>query len=426
MTRNRTQKLTRVYVVIVVIGIIIHLTYWLRSLSGLPTLFDVVEALGWTMILPLVFSILGMMILNQQPRNMVGWLMLAGALPVVNPINLYLGYLLTPPTTLTAGLFIILWVDNWSWMPIIFPIFLIPLYFPTGRLPTPRWKWVPRLALALWLIFAVITPFAEEVGPSSGGWGPLPNPIGFLPTDFMNGPIIIIWGIGLLSIVGGSVVSLFVRYRNAQRLERQQLKWLLYAGALFAVYFGFTFFTADSETDSGWRNFFFVSTIIMMPIAIAIAILRYRLYDIDLIIRRTLQYSIVSAVLVLVYFGSVTLIQRSLTSISGAQSPLAIVISTLVIAALFSPLRRRVQAIVDRRFYRQKYDAAQTLARFGTIARDETDLATLVNVMVNVVEETVQPASVRVWLKHGPGQDYHRLIEANFTSGLITPTTITR
>jgi hypothetical protein len=399
MTRNRSQKLTRVYVVLVVIGIIIHLTYWLRSLSGLPTLFDVVEALGWTMILPLVFSILGMMILNQQPRNMVGWLMLAVALPVLNPINLYLGYLLTPPTTLTVGLFIILWVDSWSWIPIIFPVFLIPLYFPTGRLPTPRWKWIPRLSLALWLLFAVITPFEEAVGPSNGGWGPLPNPIGFLSSDFTNGPILIIWGLGLLSIVGGSFGSLFVRYRSAQSLERQQLKWLLYAGALFAVYFGFTFFASDPETDSGWRNFFFVFIIIMMPIAIAIAILRYRLYDIDVIIRRTLVYTILTAALGLVYFGTVVLLQTIIGRTTAEQSPLVIVFSTLLIAALFSPLRRRIQTFIDRRFFRQKYDAGQMLARFAQTARDEVKIEQLTGALSGVVQETMQPSSLTFWLK---------------------------
>jgi hypothetical protein len=190
-----------------------------------------------------------------------------------------------------------------------------------------------------------------------------------------------------------------VRYRSAQSLERQQLKWLLYAGALFAVYFGFTFFASDPETDSGWRNFFFVFIIIMMPIAIAIAILRYRLYDIDVIIRRTLVYTILTAALGLVYFGTVVLLQTVVGRSAAEQSPLVIVFSTLLIAALFSPLRRRIQTFIDRRFFRQKYDAGQMLARFAQTARDEVKIEQLTGALSGVVQETMQPSSLTFWLK---------------------------
>jgi hypothetical protein len=139
--------------------------------------------------------------------------------------------------------------------------------------------------------------------------------------------------------------------------------------------------------------------ILLLPVCLAIAIIRYRLFDIDIIIRRTLVYTVVTALLALVFYGSVLLLQRMFTGLTGQQSPVAIVASTLIIAALFSPLRRRIQDFVDRRFYRRKYDAQQVLARFGAVARSETDLNALTAAQVRVVEETLQPQMVGVWLR---------------------------
>ena len=145
-------------------------------------------------------------------------------------------------------------------------------------------------------------------------------------------------------------------------------------------------------------------TMLLIPASIGIAILRYRLFDIDLIIRKTLQYAALSALLALVYFGSVVLLQTVVGQATDAQSPLVIVVSTLLIAALFAPLRKRVQTAVDRRFYRQKYDAQQVLAQFAITARDETDMDKLTAELVRVVQETMQPEQVSVWLKPVKGE----------------------
>jgi len=194
-----------------------------------------------------------------------------------------------------------------------------------------------------------------------------------------------------------------VRYRRAGRVERQQMKWLLVATAVFAAayipVFLFTDFAFGPDTAI-WSNLWMI-VMPLIPVSIGIAILRYRLYDIDLIIRKTVQYGVLSALLALAYFGSVVLLQTVVGQATDAQSPLVIVVSTLLIAALFAPLRKRVQTAVDRRFYRQKYDAQQVLAQFAITARDETDMDKLTVELVRVVQETMQPQSLSVWIKPG-------------------------
>jgi hypothetical protein len=333
----------------------------------------------------------------------VGWLMMIIALVSGIPDFILVGRLSAPPETLSLGLWLLLWFDGWSWIPLIFPIFLIPLHFPTGRPPSRRWNWVIWLAGGMWLFFVVLGSFSDTLVPTSGGDWSLPNPIGFIPIEVWNGPLMIIWGIGLLTMVSASVVSLFMRYRRAQTVEREQIKWLLFAGAFFVVVYGLTFFLLSAEEsllDNGLTSLLLVASILALPAAITIAIFRYRLYDIDVVIRKTLLYAVLTALLALVYFGSVILLQGLFSRLAGVeQSTLAVVISTLAIAALFTPLRRRIQDAIDRRFYRKKYDAQQVLAQFAQTARDETDLDALLAELVRVVDETLQPEHVSVWLK---------------------------
>jgi hypothetical protein len=207
----------------------------------------------------------------------------------------------------------------------------------------------------------------------------------------------------------GSALSLLVRFRRARGVERQQLKWFTFAAALLAVAL-----VASTVIDNLVSNpaasaaFEIMQAVAAAGIATAvgIAILKHRLFDIDIIIRRTLIYSVLTGLLVLVYFGSVVLLQQLVRSMSGQhQSPLITVVSTLTIAALFTPLRRRVQNGIDRRFYRRKYDAAQVLSAFGVALRDETDLDPLLAQLLKAVEETLQPTQISLWLARGPGAD---------------------
>jgi hypothetical protein len=187
---------------------------------------------------------------------------------------------------------------------------------------------------------------------------------------------------------------------QAREQERQQIKWFAYTAAVMVAGFLLSFtFGAESELlwDLDWLVF--VLGFALLPVATAIAILKFRLYDIDLIINRTLVYGPLTASLAAISFGGIVLMQRAFVMVTGEKSTLAMVASTLVIAALFTPLRRRMQALVDRRFYRRKYKAAKTLAAFNARLRDETELETLSDDVVGVVRETVQPAHVSLWLR---------------------------
>jgi hypothetical protein len=212
-----------------------------------------------------------------------------------------------------------------------------------------------------------------------------------------------------------SVVSLILRYRRSRGDERQQIKWIAFAasfvglGFVSAMVSGLIAFVFAPETWEGtadsaplWFDLLFSVVLLSfggVPAAVGVAVLRYRLYDVDLIINRTLVYGSLTATLAVLYFGSVVSLQAALRVLTGQESTLAIVASTLAIAALFSPLRRQVQGFVDRRFYRRKYDAAKTLAAFNARLRDETDLDALSNDLVGVARGTVQPEHVSLWLR---------------------------
>jgi hypothetical protein len=202
-----------------------------------------------------------------------------------------------------------------------------------------------------------------------------------------------------------AVVSLFARMRRAREVERQQLKWFAYATAvlLSGTILAYTIAEATNAWWVWWVGFI-LSTIglVGLPVSMGIAILRYRLYEIDLIINKTLVYGALTAMLAVMYFVDIVVFQEVLLALTGQTSQLAVVASTLIIAALFNPLRRRIQSFIDRSFYRRKYDAAKTLEEFGTKLRDETDLERISEDLAEVVEETMQPSHISLWLSSFP------------------------
>lgn len=271
-------------------------------------------------------------------------------------------------------------------------VILLPLFFcifPNGRF-APRWtKWAWLIISALFVSMGT----AAEIVP------------GFDATyDAFAGYL---W----MAMVLGSIAIQFYRYRYLSTVnERQQTKWVVFAFLVIVavnvtmllvnpLFLDFTVQQGDNAVRNIIGNATASFPYLMIPIGIGISILRHRLFDIDVIIRRTVQYSLVTAMLAAVYFGSITLIQGSITAVTGTQSPLAIVLSTLLVAALFNPLRRRVQTAVDRRFYRQKYDTQQVLAQFAQTARDEVEIDVLQAELVQVVQETMQPEQISVWVK---------------------------
>jgi len=276
----------------------------------------------------------------------------------------------------------------------------IMVLFPTGRPLSPRWGWLIYFGLVLGGVILLLSISSETLTIGSGASWVLENPVGFIPNDLVDTYILPPFVLSLPIWVILCVASLLVRYRYAQDIERQQIKWLIYAASIFAVSYVPTFIQSDfSDANNIW-NIFWMFGMFAIPAGIAIAILRYRLYDIDIIIRRTLQYTILTGMLVAVYFGIVLLLQGLVENLTGEQSPIVIVISTLAIAALFNPLRHRIQDFIDRRFFRSKYDAAQTLARFASVARNEVEMENLTAVLLSMVEESLQPEKVSVWLRN--------------------------
>jgi hypothetical protein len=291
---------------------------------------------------------------------------------------------------------------------------LLPFLFPDGRFVSPRWRRLAQVTTALLTTCVLLTTLVQGplIHSSVDANYAIDNPLGLLPTAL--GPLLAtatLLAIAAASLAG--IVSLAVRLRRSRGEIRQQLKLLLYfLAAAIAVQLAIEVYgdMVDDVIFSGWVYYLVLSmTFWGFPLVIGLAVFKYRLYDIDVVIRKTLLYAVLTALLALVYFGVVIVLQQVLgraglavlprTASPIEQSPLAIVISTLVIAALFTPLRRRIQDGIDRRFYRKKYDAQQVLARFALTARDETDLDALLVELTRVVDETLQPEHVSVWLR---------------------------
>jgi hypothetical protein len=341
----------------------------------------------------------GALVASRRPENPVGWLVCLYSLAISMSYfsSEYAIYaLLAQPHSLPAGE-VLAWITSWILSVTVGVQVFSLLLFPTGRLPSWRWRWVAWLTVAVTLIGMISSAFSS--GPLDG-LGPIRNPLGM---EGFSGVYDVVRSIMFPLLFLAVASSLLARLHRAVGVERQQLKWLAYAAATLPV--GIILIIIPGAIDTPpwfeWAGVaFFVAAGAGIPISMGIAILRYRLYDIDVVINRTLVYGSLTAMLALVYFGGVTATQAIFETLTGQeqQSQLAIVASTLVIAALFNPLRRRIQGFIDRRFYRRKYDAAKILEAFSAKLRDETDLDALNDELVGVVRETMQPAHVSVWL----------------------------
>jgi hypothetical protein len=345
------------------------------------------------------FSVVGALIASHRPENPIGWIFLAegfcyGLLSAGDEYAIYA--LLTNPGALPLGAEAS-WLGQWIWAPGLgLSLVFLPLLFPDGHPPSHRWRpvgWLGGLSIGLTVVSSTILLWPER-GPALLTGDENPSHVVNVLVGFIALPLMLLAGLG-------AVISLFVRFRRTRGHERQQIKWFASAAALTLVCIS----VFGQSTLRGLPGVIvalsFLLVIPSIPIATGIAILRYRLYDIDLIINRTLVYGSLSASLALVYFGGVATTQAIFRALTGQeqQPQLAVVVSTLAIAALFMPLRRRIQSFIDSRFYRRKYDARKTLEAFSAKLKDETDLDALSGDLVGVVRETMQPAHVSLWLR---------------------------
>ena len=350
----------------------------------------------------LAFPLVGALIASKHPKNPVGWICLAiglfwmetfleDSIPGSGPY---------PVTTdaLTQSL----------WIP---PVGLLGIYlillFPDGKLPSRRWRPLAWLSGVVMVLASLGITFAP--GPLEGHPG-VRNPLGIeaLGHPWVATAVFIVLLLLPLCMLA-SALSLVLRYRRSGGEERVQIKWIAFAasvvGLLYLIAMVSSLFFPLGWGAAGtplWFDLLTSAALVSfatVPIAVGFAVLKYRLYDIDVLINRTLVYGSLTATLIILYFGGIVVLQRIFVLLTGQQSTLAVVASTLAIAALFVPLRRRVQGFVDRRFYRRKYDARKTLEAFSAKLRDETDLEALNNDLVGVVRETMQPAHVSVWLR---------------------------
>jgi hypothetical protein len=351
------------------------------------------------------FAIVGALILTYRSGHLIGWITLSiGFLFVLGTFaSQYAGYaLVRHPGSLPGGELLAWmgagWVASLGWGMMV--TFLL-LLFPTGRLPSARWK--PVAWLTGCVIAALIVVISLQTGSDDPAYPSFRHPLGIqVPFDLLESIGNFIYGLAMIFILL-SAASVIVRYKRAGMEERQQIKWFASSAMLLLVTYALTF-TINALNFPGRdvvNDLLWALVVCTIPISIGVAILRYRLYDIDLIIRRTLIYTALTLSLALFYAGSVVLLQGVFRSVTGSTKPsqFAIVVSTLAVAALFSPLRRRLQERIDRRFYRRRYDAERVLNDFSASLRDEVDIEQLNERLQRVIQETMQPEHVSIWLK---------------------------
>jgi hypothetical protein len=376
-------------------SVIVWLDQLLRQ-AGRPDL-TLLNASGLTTGLAVVSAAtVGAVLASRRPAHPVGWLFLVlGAWLVVNGVTYgYTNYgLLAQPGALPAAAHVAA-ASAGITVPMPVCIGLILLLTPTGSLPSPRWRWWAGVSVAA----AVLGLLAWVPLSLEGPYRSIPNPLA-APAALAGPLLVVAWVASVLSALAIPVgaASLLVRFRRARGEERQQLRWVALA-AVLASLAALLLLAGHAMGINALLNLAGPAFVVLLPLAIGAAILRYRLYDIDRIISRTLAW----ALLTLLLAGGYAALALGLGQLLGQDSSLVVAAATLAVAAVFQPARRRIQRLVDRRFNRRRHDAAQTIAAFSTRLRDQVDLDTLTGELLAVVDQTMQPTQASLWLRQGP------------------------
>jgi hypothetical protein len=380
-----------------------------RSISAYPATDPLLASLGLVLGFGW-FALVGAVVISRRPRNLLGWILVAIAVPlgVFAAGNNVAAYLVLErghePTLLIS---LLAWPNNWSWYATLTLIFVfVPLVFPTGRLLSSRWRPVAWLAAlgagGMCVLGAVASDIGFQVSQSDDGPGAsIPNPLGVDGLVHVEQlPAMALFGGVLVVAIVAAFTSLVLRFRRSRGVERRQMTWLVLAAALVPPTIGLEvlFDALGSEGPEMLRGVGFVLAINAIPLAIGLAVLRYRLYDIDRVVSRTVSYLVLSVLLGGLYVIGVVVLGGLVRSVSdGGGGDLVVAASTLAVAAAFQPLRRRVQGLVDRRFNRDRYDARRTVEELASRLRDEVDLDLLAASVEQVARSTIQPAHASIW-----------------------------
>jgi hypothetical protein len=345
------------------------------------------------------FMVVGAIIVAHRPGNAVGWIFSAIGLLTATGVlaTEYAAYASRTRPDLPPGVVLAAWYTSWWWYPtLVLVLVFTPLVFPTGRLLSARWRPVAVVAAAG--TAGIITLSALQPTLQDEDHHPIRNPIGVGGVPDPEEGVLGAVGFGLLLLcAAAAVVSVVLRLRRARGVERQQLKWFTSAATLLVL---FLLVTDYLLPPGGVDDVLYGLVVALVPVAAGVAILRHRLYDIDRLINRTLVYGLLTAILGLGYAGVVLVLGQLFGGVTEDPPSWAVAGATLAVAALFRPARRRTQAVVDRRFNQRKYDAAKTIQAFSTRLRDEIDLDTLATELLVVVDQTMEPTRVSLWLRH--------------------------
>ena len=388
--RLTTYRIAAVALLVVAVGSSVASLVWL-ALSATAALPQVHGFRGATAIFGLTAGALGLAITFRQPRNAVGWIFLvsgacAGSYELAQMYSAYAYFVRPLPGSEWAA-----WLGSWLWLPTtgLIPTFLF-LVFPDGRLPSRRWRpvaWYAAFALGIFTSTVALLP-----GPLAG----LPsvrNPLSPFAGELGIGDVLLPLFTLLFVAVILSIAALVRRFRRSRGVERLQTKWIAYASGLYAV-------GVFLDSNFVYKPFEIIDLLLInaIPVAAGVAIFRYRLYDIDLLINRTLVYALTTASIGAAFFGGIVMFQSLLRPMTGG-SEIAVAVSTLASFALFQPFRQRIQSSVDRRFYRARYDAGRMLDAFSGQLANEVDLDALRADLLTVVGDTMQPAHASLWLR---------------------------
>jgi len=397
LRRVSTSRTAAIALLVVAVGSSLAALVLLAFAGSVP-LPEVHGFRGATGILGFTEAALGSAITFRQPRNAVGWIFLvsgacAGSYELAQMYSAYASFV---RPSLPGGEWAA-WLGSWLWLPTtgLIPTFLF-LLFPDGRLPSPRWRpvaWYAAFALGIFAATVALLP-----GPLSGTPS-VRNPVSPFPGEIgLDQVLLPLFALFFVAVIL-SIAALVLRFRRSRGVERLQMKWIAYASGLYAV----AVFLDSTVLYKPFAKPFEIIDLLMInaiPLAAGVAIFRYRLYDIDLLINRTLVYGLTTAAIGAAFVGGIVLLQTLLRPFTGG-SELAVAASTLASFALFQPLRVRMQRFVDRRFYRSRYDAVRTLEVFTDRLRDEVDLDAVCADLVDAVRDTVQPAHAGIWLREG-------------------------